>query len=193
MSEKTPTKQFLGNVDWDKASRAGELTKARAEYTEGPPTDTFPGDSPTGTAVILKRLHQEWDSDSIRDLAREIRWLKPPFRPNPRLKTDRQKDFDVTFETRDTELVRTFSQQMDAILNLWNAKLVGAPVQVPVEAVSVWPTCAVPVIAGSVVLVGTSVACTAAVVSEDAVAAPTVFRAVTLTRSVAPTSGSTTT
>jgi len=131
VSEKTPKTEFLGNVDWDKASRAGELTEATAEYTEGSPTDTFPEDSPTGTAVILRGLHQEWDTDSIKDLARELRWLKPPFRPNPRLKNDRQKAFDVEFDTSDPELVRTFTQQMDAIHSLWNAKIVGRLEEAP--------------------------------------------------------------
>jgi signal transduction histidine kinase len=125
ISEKTPGTEFLGIVDWEKASEAGELTKAKADYMEGPPTERFPGNSITGTAVVLKRLHQEWDTESIKNLAREIRWLKPPFRPNPRLKSDRQKDFDVKFDTVNPELIKTFSEQMDAILNLWNAKLVG--------------------------------------------------------------------
>jgi signal transduction histidine kinase len=125
VSENNPDTEFLGNVDWEKASRAGELTKAKADYTEGPPTEPFPDGSKNGTAVILKRLHQEWDAESIKNLAREIRWLKPPFRPNPRLKTDRQMAFDVTFEALDADLLKTFSEQMDAILHLWNAKLVG--------------------------------------------------------------------
>jgi signal transduction histidine kinase len=125
VSEKSPTTEFLGNVDWEKASRAGELTKAKANYKQAPATGPFPGESRTGTAVVLRRLHQQWDSDSIKNLAREIRWLKPPFRPNPRLNSDRQKAFDVTLETSDSELVRTFGEQMEAILNLWNAKLVG--------------------------------------------------------------------
>ena len=125
VSENTEDTEFLGNVDWEKASQAGELTKAKADYTEGPRTEPFPDGSMHGTVVILKRLHQEWDPDSIRDLAREIRWLKPPFRANPRLKSDRQKAFEVEFETTDQELLKTFTEQMDAILNLWNAKLVG--------------------------------------------------------------------
>jgi len=125
VSEKAQNTQFLGTVNWEKASQAGELTKAKADYTEGPPTAPFPGDSRHGTAVSLKRLHQDWDENSIKNLAREIRWLRPPFRPNPRLKTDRQKAFDVAFETDDPGLMKSFEGQMDAILNLWNAKLVG--------------------------------------------------------------------
>src|SRR6185295_12118152 len=58
----------------------------------------------------------------------------------------------------------------------------------PVEAVSVWLYCAVPVIAGSAVFVGAASAVTTAVCADVAEAEPTALVAVTTTRSVRPTS-----
>ena len=58
----------------------------------------------------------------------------------------------------------------------------------PVETVSVWPACAVPVIAGSAVFAGFAAAATAEVWLEVAEPVPAVFVAETTTRIVAPTS-----
>src|SRR5947208_2744884 len=67
---------------------------------------------------------------------------------------------------------------------------VGEPVQVPVLAVSVWPSCAVPEIAGRLTFDGArNAAVTTAVWGEVAGAEePAVFEATTDTRSVLPTS-----
>lgn len=129
VSERSPAKEFFGEVDWEKASRAGELTKAKVDYTEDIPTREFPNGSRTGTEIILKNLNQKWDVDQIKELARELRWLRPPIRPNPRLQSDRQKAFDVQLESEDQELVQIFEGQMDALLSLWHAKIAGKLVQ----------------------------------------------------------------
>src|SRR3954469_20332998 len=70
----------------------------------------------------------------------------------------------------------------------WWLKLSGAvPAQVPVVAVSVRPSRAVPLITGTVLFAGGSAA-TAAVCVERAVLEPAVLVAVTETRTVDPTS-----
>jgi len=89
---------------------------------------------------------------------------------------------------RSTQLVPAAEQRCQ-----WNAKPVGLPFQAPVEAVRVWPISAVPVIVGRVVFAGTSTAWTTAVGADAAVAEPTAFCAVTLTRSVEPASAPVTT
>ena len=65
--------------------------------------------------------------------------------------------------------------------------IVGVPFQVPVSAVSVSPSRAVPEIEGSFSLVG-GAATTTAVFSEVAGVSPPPFLAVTMTRRVEPTS-----
>lgn len=65
------------------------------------------------------------------------------------------------------------------------------PVQVPLSAVSVWPSWAVPEIVGGDVLAGLAVVAAAvatAVAAEVAVTVPSAFLAVTTKRSVLPTS-----
>jgi hypothetical protein len=68
----------------------------------------------------------------------------------------------------------------------WYAYDVGAPLQLPVEAVSVWPTTVLPLIVGSAVFVGG--ATTAGVGLEVATDEPLLLEAVTLTRRAWPTS-----
>ncbi len=68
--------------------------------------------------------------------------------------------------------------------------IVGVPVQVPVAAVSTWPSRAVPEIDGSTVFTGGAGATTAEA-AEVADVEPAPFVAVTTTRSVPPTSART--
>jgi hypothetical protein len=71
-------------------------------------------------------------------------------------------------------------------------KLVGLFAQVPLVAVSVWPTCAVPAIVGSAVFTGTLPAATALVAALVAgVLDPPEFVATTETVNVLPTSAAT--
>ena len=75
-------------------------------------------------------------------------------------------------------------------------KLVGFPLQLPLPAVSVTVTRAVPVIVGSAVFFGAAVddaAATAAVCADSAVAEPSVLVAVTRARIVWPASAATST
>src|SRR5215210_6367580 len=67
---------------------------------------------------------------------------------------------------------------------------VGLPVHVPSAAVSVWPSCGMPLIVGGEVLLGAApgAACTIAVATEVALLEPAALLAVTTTRIVMPTS-----
>ena len=80
----------------------------------------------------------------------------------------------------DAQLAPPLSQRFHWIVR------VGVPVQVPVATVSVCPTLAVPVMVGATVFVGG--VGTTAVTTEAAVALPSTFVAVTVTRIVLPTS-----
>ncbi len=117
--------ELQASVNWDEAIHAGELTEAVAEYKEGPIATSFPADSGHGTVIILSGLNQSWHSEAIVELAREIWWLQPPFRENPRLVTERQKGFGVKLEGADPEAIEKFEQQMRAYLDIWHARIVG--------------------------------------------------------------------
>ena len=65
---------------------------------------------------------------------------------------------------------------------------VGEPLQVPVVALSTRPSCAVPDTTGADTLTGAAAGITVAVATEDALADPPAFDAVTKTRTVEPTS-----
>ena len=117
--------ELVGSVDWEKACAAGELTKATVKYEKGTPKEAYPESATHGTKIVLKGLNQQWDQENVESLAREIWWLQPPFRTNPRLQSDKQKTFEVKFETGDPKLVSVFDTQMRAIVQLWKARITG--------------------------------------------------------------------
>ena len=61
------------HVDWNEAASAGELTEATVECTLNP----SPTPSAHGTSIVLSKLKDTWEMDSIRKLASEIWWLQP--------------------------------------------------------------------------------------------------------------------
>lgn len=117
--------ELVASVDWDKAVRVGELTNAVAEYSEGKRKTTFPGERPYGTKILITGLNQAWQKDDFVNLAREIWPLQPPFRANPSLTNEQQRDFLVELESPEKNIVREFKQQMAAILDIWEARLAG--------------------------------------------------------------------
>lgn len=125
VGESQPEREFVGNVDWDEASKAGDLTEAKVHCVSRPRRDLYPGNSKHGTRIILRRLKQGWGTDDVAALAKEIWVLQPPFRPNPRLETDRQKAFHVDFETSDRVARQRFETLMGAITRLHYAQIVG--------------------------------------------------------------------
>ncbi|HUS70920.1 MAG TPA: ATP-binding protein [Anaerolineae bacterium] len=108
-------------VDWTKAVRAGELTKAKATYrklSSSPPFDH-------GTSILLTSLREPWSAERARDLATEVWWLQPPFRtPLPPSQDDTGR-FTITFESTEAEVEEAFHNQMRAVLGIWNARMVG--------------------------------------------------------------------
>jgi signal transduction histidine kinase len=125
VSENDENSELQAYVNWDEAVQAGDLTEAQAKYREISSESSFPGDSSHGTAVVLVGLNQKWTTPEIVNLAREIWWLQPPFRSNPRLKSDRQRQFTVEIKSPDPKTVEEFERQMRAYLDIWYARLVG--------------------------------------------------------------------
>lgn len=125
VSDENEGSELEAHVNWDEAIHAGELTKAVARYQKIGPATSFPDDAKHGTAITLSGLNQKWDSEEIVNLARAVWWLQPPFRSNPRLKSEKQKEFTIELKSPDPAAVEEFDTQMRAYLDIWHARLVG--------------------------------------------------------------------
>lgn len=125
VSERATDNELEARVDWDEAIEAGELTEAIARYREMLAATELPGDGKSGTAIILTDLKQDWGSDEITDLAREIWFLQPPFRASPDLISDKQRAFEIELRTDVPGAVKDFETQMLAYRDIWHARLVG--------------------------------------------------------------------
>lgn len=124
-SVSKPNSELTAEVNWDRAVKAGELTKAVAEYTQATRVTEFARNSQHGTKISISTLNQDWTEEEFRDLAREIWWLQPPFRNNPEITSDAQKAFEVILKSPNEGEVKQFDEQMRASLDIWHARLVG--------------------------------------------------------------------
>lgn len=122
VSKNDANKKIVSYVEWEKAVKAGDLTKAGAEY------DTISSSKESfeqGTTVTLTKLNHEWNSKLIQGLAREIWWLQPPFRSRFETPEVYKKAFEIEFVSTEEHFVETFNWQLRAIMEIWCAKLVG--------------------------------------------------------------------
>lgn len=107
-------------VDWREAVRAGDLTNATAEYRERRNEPPWPH----GTEIELTALKKrEWNPDEIRDLAKEIWWLRPPFESFVKSWPEHER-FEIRFEGP-IDFAREFREQLDAVEYIQIARLVG--------------------------------------------------------------------
>jgi len=111
-------------VNWAKAQKAGDLTEAIAKYKIAKPSVKYPSSSKHGTAIILNGLNQSWDTEAITNLAQEIWPLQPPFR-SARGGIPQEEAFEVDLDAPNTDAVDHFKEQMEAVLDIWDAKLNG--------------------------------------------------------------------
>jgi len=121
VSEKDLHKKLRAHIEWEKAVKAGDLTQATVEY-ELEDSDT---EFNQGTEIVLKGLKQKWDAEFVQGLAREIWWLQPPFRNPIADVADPKKAFKIEFFSPQKSYMRSFNEQMTAILDIWNARLIG--------------------------------------------------------------------
>lgn len=123
-SEADPKKTLSIRVNWDEAVQAGTLTEATASVVETDETVDYPFGRTHGTKIVLSELNQEWTPDSLRELAREVWWLRQPFHSN-RDRADRRLDFDIDLATDDLESQEVFTNQLEAVMTLWTARING--------------------------------------------------------------------
>ncbi|GAG04978.1 unnamed protein product, partial [marine sediment metagenome] len=120
VSENDPTRKLRSTVNWTEAVDTGDLTNATANYEI-----INNEENKQGTTIILTNLKQKWDSESVRGLAKEIWWLQPPFRSLDISENELGKIFYIDFKSQEKTFERTFNIQINAILNIWYAKIVG--------------------------------------------------------------------
>ncbi len=114
-----PQRWLTAEVDWGTASTAGELTEAEVTYHQ------HDGEFPfkQGTELILYGLNHTWTIDSLKELARQIWYLQPPFR-DLFDKMPKSKQFEIAFQGAD-EFKDEFQKQLDAIMEIQSARLIG--------------------------------------------------------------------
>lgn len=127
---KEQSSLFLSaEVNWNEAKVAGELTQAKAFYEVLPIKNvsrSFANESSYGTRITLKGLNQNWTSSMLQDLAREIWTLQPPFFKGTQFSTPTgDAGFSVQLETPDKAIQKEFEQQMQAVFELWTARIRG--------------------------------------------------------------------
>ena len=130
-SATNDAQRVYAEVDWDEAIEAGELTRAAARYAISPVREVYAHGSPTGTKIVLQKLNHVWTDDvekgtsPVRDLAREVWMLQPPF-ADPVNDLGRGSGlFRINLVSVDDGLEEVFRSQLAGVLEVWDAKIEG--------------------------------------------------------------------
>lgn len=107
------------SVNWQKAVSAGDLTSATVWYDVR--HDGLPFEH--GTELVLSDLRHDWTVDDLKELAREIWWLQPPFQ-KPSDNLPEKERFEIRFVGGEAYL-KEFQEQLDAVMQIQTARLVG--------------------------------------------------------------------
>ncbi|UJH71738.1 hypothetical protein [Ornithinimicrobium sp. INDO-MA30-4] len=98
-----------------------ELTQVDVEVDVKTPQSEFAAGSTHGTLIELTHLTNPWTAESFELLAREIWALQPPF-ATP---TDDKDRFTITLKTPFPSVQASFDDQMEALMDIASAKIVG--------------------------------------------------------------------
>ncbi len=113
-------------VDWAQAVEAGDIQEAIADYEYRDRPGSYLG-SESGFSVKIGRLLHKWDvQDEFERLAREIWKLSPPMGGRSEKKVGK---FKVDLEGVSEGAAERFQTIMNAISDIWHAKLVGSLVR----------------------------------------------------------------
>ncbi|MCJ7634608.1 ATP-binding protein [Candidatus Bathyarchaeota archaeon] len=129
VSEYNRHQELTAHIEWEQAIKSGELTEVKVEYNLSDTLDELP----QGTEIILEGLKHQWPPEDVRDLARQIWSLQPPFRSQfreddpdaPRNKDNLKNIFNIEFLSNNKQLQDTFNKQISAVLDLYDARIVG--------------------------------------------------------------------
>jgi signal transduction histidine kinase len=125
VSETNLNSEIQVYINWSEAHKSGELTEATAKYKTVKASNEYPNKALHGTKITLSGLNQNWTSEDITLLAREIWPLQPPFRSATGSGKSKGEAFEINLEAPDPEAVKHFKNQMEAVLDIWDAKING--------------------------------------------------------------------
>ncbi len=130
-SSMPDSRRLYAEVDWNAAISAGDLTSAVAHYNISDQKELYAKGSTTGTKIILQTLNHNWTgseettTSSIRDLAREVWMLQPPFADALGEAPDQSDAFLIELVSVDESMERAFRSQLAGVLDVWDAKILG--------------------------------------------------------------------
>lgn len=110
-------------IDWEDAIQVREGRKDLTSVTVVYEIRNDPLPFEHGTELQLFGLKQEWDEQSLRDLAREVWWLQPPFRKEM-TSLPLSERFEIRFRGAEN-LFLEFQSQLDAVFNIQVATIKG--------------------------------------------------------------------
>lgn len=115
------------DVDWDSAVHHEYLTEATADYELKKSPCRYANGSRHGFRIILSGLRQDWNSQSLKELAQEVWTLRPPFDGFAGKEGyDEAKDFKINLSAPDIEGAEAFDAQAEAAVENWIAKIQGS-------------------------------------------------------------------
>ena len=109
--------EIFAPVNWDDAVVSGTLTEVSVQVEEMPPASLYAGGSRHGTRLVLTELASVWEAADFRRLAQEIWSLQSPF--------ESDSTFSISLNTEYADVFNEFSEQMHAILEIWNGRITG--------------------------------------------------------------------
>jgi signal transduction histidine kinase len=122
VSYKDTSRRLNARVRWDEAVQAGDLTEAKVEYSIEKSAVGFS----QGTRVVLAQLNQIWGEREVEGLAEQLWMLTPPFKSTLAAGEDLKSKFDIEFRTQNSRYKSIFETRLRAVLDIWDAKLVGS-------------------------------------------------------------------
>jgi len=119
-SEKDVTSRLRSHINWEEAVRTGNLTDVTVDYEIEKSARKFE----PGTKITLTKLKQQWSLKDVGGLANELWWLRPAFK-EVQIATDPKSVLQIQFSSRNKRFETAFSQRMNAVLDLWAARIIG--------------------------------------------------------------------
>lgn len=124
VSRASTSVAFRAEVDWRKAQRSASLVKSGANVFGSSAKGLLPDGFSHGTRLRIKGLNQIWDAESLRKLARELWFLRPPEPLGSRV--DQKDRFDIELEGAAAEERAAFDAQLDKAFKSWTAEISGS-------------------------------------------------------------------
>lgn len=123
ISRSDQSTAFMADLDWSVAQQAASLVKSGANVIVCPPERILPDGFQHGTRLRIEGLNQNWDTDGLRGLARELWFLRPP-QPIGGSLEDRDT-FEIELEGAAEEERAAFTEQLDKAFQNWIAEIRG--------------------------------------------------------------------